>query len=52
MGLNTRFQFLNNITRIFHTFFYPHVFPKNTNNITKTMLPNSLQDFEQDGTKN
>ena len=24
----------------FHTFFHPHVFPKNTNNITKTTLPN------------
>ena len=26
MCLNTCFQFLNNITRIFHTFFHPHKF--------------------------
>jgi len=24
----------------FHTFFYPHVFSKNTNNFTRTILPN------------
>ena len=24
----------------FYTFFHPHVFPKNTNNITQTPLPN------------
>ena len=24
----------------FHTFFHPHVFPKNTNNVTRTTLPN------------
>jgi len=24
----------------FHTLFHLHVFPKNTNNITKTTLPN------------
>ena len=24
----------------FHTFFHPHVFPKNINNFTRIMLPN------------
>ena len=24
----------------FHTLFHPHVFPKNTNNVTRTALPN------------
>ena len=24
----------------FHTFFHPHIFPKNTNNVTRTTLPN------------
>jgi len=26
----------------FQTLFHPHVFPKNTNNITKNLLPNGL----------
>ena len=37
----TYFQFLNNITCIF-THFFTHVFQKNTNNATKTILPNGL----------
>ena len=39
MCLNTCFQFLNNIACI-STNFFTHVFPKNTNNITRTTLPN------------
>ena len=34
------FQFLNNIICIFTQFFHSHIFPKNTNNITQTLLPN------------
>ena len=49
MHLNNSFSCLNNITRIFtyfftntyfHILFYQHVFPKNTNNVTRTTLPN------------
>ena len=31
---------LNNITRILTNFFHSHIFSKNTNNVTKTKLPN------------
>jgi len=24
----------------FYTLFYPHIFPKNTDNVTRTILPN------------
>ena len=37
--LNNSFQCLNNITRI-SIFFHLYVFLKNTNNITRTILPN------------
>ena len=42
MCLNTCFQFLNNITRISTHFFHPDVFSKNTNNVTRTTLPNGF----------
>ena len=38
------FQCLNNITFIF-TLFHPHVFPKNTNNVTRNLLLNGLLYF-------
>ena len=37
--LNNNFQYLNNIICIF-TLFHLHVFPKNTNNVTRITLPN------------
>ena len=43
MWLNTRFQFLNNITRIFIYFFTHTYFQKI--NITKTILPNEPLGF-------
>ena len=39
-SLNTFFQFLNNIIRISTHFFTHMYFQKNTNNVTRTTLPN------------
>ena len=45
MCLNTCFQFLKNITGIFTHFLHPHVFPKNTNNVTKRPLSHWFSKF-------
>ena len=39
---NNSFRYLNNTIRVSKTLFYLHVFPKNLNNITRTILPNKL----------
>ena len=42
---NNMFSIFKQYYTHFHTLFYLHVFQKNTNNVTRTTLPNNPQVF-------
>jgi len=42
LGANSLLNTPINAELIFYALFYPHVFLKNTNNVTRTTLPNGL----------
>ena len=56
--LNNSFSVFKQHYTFFHTFFHLHIFPKTTNNITQTLLPNgskvisNMNKFSFENTKN